>query len=198
RHDTILYAKQSYTPAGIGLPPAVVGYVEPLPEFYNRLLSLTKMTNKGLSEMDVLDDASKTRLTNLENILDRLVKISEKELQNQELEQNDYDFIKNFGEQLTGVIQDVEEKAKKSTIVADVHTDQNSRKVLEEGTGYVKLIAVAYKVPDGRILIGAGPVFSYYEFKQPINDRLTDEKWRQLLDSKPPKQPEWVSNFASG
>ncbi|MBI5228869.1 DUF3160 domain-containing protein, partial [Candidatus Micrarchaeota archaeon] len=40
RHDTILYAKQSYTPAGIGLPPAVVGYVEPLPEFYNRLLSL--------------------------------------------------------------------------------------------------------------------------------------------------------------
>jgi hypothetical protein len=75
-----------------------------------------------------------------------------------------------------------------------VHTDSNTEQVLEEGVGYVDLIVVAYKLPDGRILVGAGPVMSYYEFKQPMDDRLTDEAWRELLDSNPPERPEWASN----
>ena len=96
-----------------------------------------------------------------------------------------------------GVIADVEDKAKKTTIVADVHTEANTRQVLEEGVGYVDLIVVAYKLPDGRILIGAGPVMSYYEFKQPMSDRLTDDAWRELLSTNPPDRPEWVSNRIS-
>ncbi len=199
RHDTILYAKQSYTMVGTSMPPEekpVVGYVEPVPEFYNRLLALTRMTNSGLTEMDVLDDSSKYRLANLESILARLVDISSKELENEELSKDDYDFIKNFGDNLDGVIADVDDKAKKTTIVADVHTDSNTEQVLEEGVGYVDLVVVAYKLPDGRILVGAGPVMSYYEFKHPMDDRLTDEAWRELLDSNPPERPEWTSNFA--
>ncbi len=201
RHDTILYAKQSYT-MGITSykPPSpknpVVGYIEPVPEFYNRLLALTNMTNRGLDEMNVLDSAARNRLENLEKILERLVKLSEKELENEELIEEDYEFIKNFGGELNGVIAEVDEKAKKTTIIADVHTDGNTGQVLEEGVGYVDLIVVAYKVPDGRILIGAGPVMSYYEFKQPMHDRLTDEKWREMLGSNPPARPEWTTNFA--
>lgn len=204
RHDTILYAKQSYTMFLITAVPdnkpepekPVVGYIEPVPEFYNRLLALTRMTNKGLDEMKVLDETAKSRLENLEKILERLVKLSEKELKNEELEKEDYEFIKNFGEELNSVITEVPDKSKKTTIIADVHTDQNTKKCLEEGVGYVKLIAVAYKVPDGRILIGAGPVMSYYEFKHPMEDRLTDEKWQDLLKSNPPQNPEWISNFS--
>ena len=198
RHDTILYAKQSYTPTKVSMPEEkpVVGYIEPVPEFYNRLLALTRMTNKGLDEMNVLDSSAKYRLESLEKILERLVELSEKELKNEELTPEDYDFIKSFGEKLSGVIADVDDKAKKTTIVADVHTDQNTRQVLEEGVGYVDLIVVAYRVPGGRILIGAGPVMSYYEFKQPMEDRLTDEKWREMLVSSPPEKPEWISNFA--
>ena len=201
RHDTILYAKQSYTMGltSMPMPPPekpVVGYVEPVPEFYNRLLSLTRMTSKGLDEMEVLDNSARYRLQNLERILERLVELSEKELENEELEKEDYEFIKNFGEELNAVISEVDDKAKKTTIVADVHTDGNTKQVLEEGVGYVDLIVVAYKVPDGRILIGAGPVMTYYEFKQPMKDRLTDEKWRDILKENPPEKPEWVSNFA--
>ncbi|RZB29105.1 MAG: hypothetical protein AEth_01709 [Candidatus Argoarchaeum ethanivorans] len=201
RHDTILYAKQSYTMVATSAPPMeeekpVVGYVEPVPEFYNRLLALTRMTNSGLTEMDVLDDSSKYRLANLESILVRLVNISSKELENEELSEDDYDFIKNFGDNLDGVIADVDDKAKKTTIIADVHTDGNTLQVLEEGVGYVDMIVVAYKLPDERILVGAGPVMSYYEFKQPMDERLTDEAWRELLDSNPPKKPGWVPNFA--
>jgi hypothetical protein len=200
RHDTILYAKQSYTmrETAIQVPTQeepVVGYVEPVPEFYNRLLALTRMTNAGLASMNVLDSASSNRLEHLETILERLVELSGKELANEELSEADYEFIKNFGDELNAVISEVDEKAKKTTIIADVHTDGNTGQVLEEGVGYVDLIVAAYKVPDGRILIGAGPVMSYYEFKQPMQDRLTDEKWREVLRVEPPERPEWYSNF---
>ncbi|WP_410510141.1 DUF3160 domain-containing protein [Methanosarcina hadiensis] len=202
RHDTILYAKQSYTVLATSAmePPEerpVVGYVEPVPDFYSRLLALTKMTNQGLDEMGVLDPVSKSRLTELENILSRLQAISEKELENEELTEEDYEFIKNFGDQLEGVIADVDEKARKTTVVADVHTDTNTETVLEEGVGYVDMLVVAYKLPDGRILIGAGPVMSHYEFKQSMSDRLADEKWREILEANPPERPEWTSTYIS-
>lgn len=199
RHDTILYAKQSYTPEATSMPPLekpVVGYVEPVPEFYNRLLALTTMTTEGLDSMEVLDETSRYRLQNLEEILERLVEISTQELEDQELSQEDYGFIKDFGEQLNGVIAEVEDRAKKTTIVADVHTDGNTRQVLEEGVGYVDMMVVAYMVPDGRILLGAGPVMTYYEFKQPMSDRLTDEAWRDMLQDDPPEKPEWITNFS--
>lgn len=200
RHDTILYAKQSYTVVETSMPimpeeKPVVGYVEPVPDFYARLFALTNMTNQGLDEMGVLDPVSKARLTNLEDILSRLQAISEKELENEELTAEDYEFTKNFGDQLVGVIADVDDKARKTTVVADVHTDGNTETVLEEGVGYVDMLVVAYKLPDGRILIGAGPVMSHYEFKQPMKDRLTDEKWREILEANPPEKPEWTSTY---
>lgn len=199
RHDTILYAKQSYTPGATsapGEPPKpVVGYVEPVPEFYNRLLALTRMTTKGLEERNVLDQSSKNRLESLENVLEKLVDISVKELGNEKLTEEDYNYIKYFASSLKGTIAGVEEKAQKTTIIADVHTDGNTGEVLEEGTGYVDLIVVAYKLPDGRTLAGAGPVLSYYEFRQPMSERLTDEKWREMLAGNAPEKPEWSGNY---
>jgi len=39
-------------------------------------------------------------------------------------------------------------------------------------------------------------VFSYYEFPWPIDDRLTDEKWRGMLDDgTAPPPPEWTASF---
>ncbi|WP_406658098.1 DUF3160 domain-containing protein [Methanolobus sp. ZRKC2] len=199
RHDTILYAKQSYAfRASIFKPEEkeVVGYVEPVPEFYNRLLALTRMTNNGLGEMDVIETYSTNRLENLEQVLEKLVEISEKELQNEELSDEDYDFIESFGEELEDVIGGVEKENQKTTIVADVHTDINSGNVLEEGVGYVDMIVVAYKLPDGRIIIGAGPVMTHYEFEQPMSERLTDEAWREMLESSLPSKAEFSGSFS--
>jgi hypothetical protein len=68
--------------------------------------------------------------------------------------------------------------------------------VLEEAVGYVQLIVVAYKTPDGHIIGGAGPVLSYYEFKQSMSERLTDEQWKQMLqDGQQPNAPEWTQSF---
>ena len=200
RHDTILYAKQSYTPRLSAAPPPpkpVVGYIEPVPEFYARLLDLTKMTRQGLSQLGVLSQEEDGRLASLEAVLDRSLRIAVSELEGAELTEDDYEFIRDFGNSLESVICGVEAEGKETTIVADVHTDTNPpQEVLEEGVGYVDLILVAYKVPDGRIIIGAGPTLSYYEFKQPIDNRLTNEQWKQMLESgQAPPRPDWTGNF---
>lgn len=196
RHDTILYAKQSYgieeSMPMFGDKP--VGFVEPVPEFYNRLLALTRMTANGLEEMEALDEDTGRRFENLESNLEKLIEISEKELENEELTEEDKYYIFEFGEIIQSSM-DTDEETRKTTLVADVHTEPNDELVLEEGTGYVDMIIVAYKLPDGRVFLAAGPVMSHYEFKQPMSDRLTDEKWREMLDANPPERPEWVSTY---
>jgi hypothetical protein len=209
RHDTILYVKQSYTMAemgpGAGEPVPVVGYVEPVPEFYARLLTLTKMTNQGLKKLVPKDELEKLKIEDTLNrfseILTRLLEISKKELENKPLTEEEYYFIDNFGAISEGLIKEIAEGETdpdifKTTLIADVHTEGNTKKVLEEGVGYIKTLIVAYKLPQGHILLGVGPVFSYYEFKQPMENRLTDETWREILKTNPPPEPEWVKNFS--
>lgn len=181
RHDTILSAKQSYTGTWGG-PPHVVGYVEPVPEVYARLLALSRMTREGLKALDVLEQQAENRLVGLETILDRLIQISLKQLENEPLTDGDYYYINEFGELLESLVQGVSAAGLSTLLVADVHTDQNSGKVLEEAVGYAEIMLVAYEVPDGRILLGAGPVFSYYEFKRSMQGRLTDELWSALSE----------------
>lgn len=207
RHDTILYVKQSYTMAEKGgfFQPPVVGYVEPVPEFYSRLLNLTNMTLAGFGKLippQILEDLRiDSGLKRFTEALERLMDITKKELANKSLEEIDYDFIENFGSisaNLIGIIAggDISPDSLKSVMIADVHTEGNTKKVLEEGTGFINTAIIAYRLPQGHIIVGAGPVFSYYEFKQPMSERLTDEAWREILENNPPNEPEWIRNFS--
>jgi hypothetical protein len=199
RHDTILYAKQSYTMRATAMPmqPKMVeGYVEPVPEFYARLLALTRTTRRGLGEMKVLDKAAERRLAALDKIIARLLKLSIAELEGKKLTKDDYAFIRSFGDRLKGAVAGVSTDGLETTIIADVHTDANSGKVLEEGTGRLRPMYVAYPMPDGGVVVGCGPVFSYYEFKHPMKDRLTDEEWKKMLrGGNAPERPGWTSSF---
>jgi hypothetical protein len=50
----------------------------------------------------------------------------------------------------------------------------------------------------GDLLAAVGPVLSYYEFRWPMADRLTDEKWRATLESPAaPPPPPWVCSYRS-
>jgi hypothetical protein len=207
RHDTLLYVKQSYTMAERGgmFEPPVVGYVEPLPEFYARLLTLTEMTNQGFKNLIPPEELEKLMieagLSKFSEILSLLLDISLKELENIPLEEQEYSFIENFGSISEGLIQtvsggEVDPEVFKTVLVADVHTDGNTKKVLEEGVGYIKTAVIAYRLPDQQMVLGVGPTFSYYEFKQSMENRLTDEEWRKILDSNPPPEPEWTSTFS--
>jgi hypothetical protein len=196
RHDTILYAKQSYTPPTIGggIPPApnATGYVEPVPAFYRRLLALTNMTQQGLNALHALSPQAENRLINFKNILNRLAQIADKELMNQELSSSDFEYIGNFAKTLEEAITGVSKTGIRTLLVADVHTHGFEQKVVEEGVGYVDLIIVACQLPNGSIILAAGPVLSYYEFKWPMDNRLTDESWEYLLNSANPSKPTWI------
>ena len=68
---------------------------------------------------------------------------------------------------------------------------------MEEATGYVYEIYVVVPV-DGSLRIAKGGVYSYYEFTWPLSDRLTDQKWREMLDSgQAPALPEWTNAFVA-
>ena len=194
-----------------------------MPEFYARLLATTCMTLDGLKALDVLQPQAIERLQKLAEIIEKLRVMSQKELAHKELTKEEYDFIRHFARSLQRVqVADPElmkaaqeasakrdhkrarelweeihgDRPMQTTLVADVHTDSNTQQVLEEGIGYVDLMVVCYLQPDGRLVLGAGPVLSYHEFKHPMSDRLTDEAWRKMLkDDKAPAQPKWTAGY---
>ncbi len=208
KHDTILYAKQSMAEMGGGPPPEPPrGWVEPNPVAYSRLLALTRMTRDGLESRGLLTENTDANLMRLDNLLAFLLDVSQRELAGEPLTGDDYERIKYYGgelEAMTLAAADQEgegrpffEQDDQSPVVADVATDPRGS-VLEEGTGYIFEIYVA--VPDGvgGLHIAKGGVFSYYEFPWPMSDRLTDEKWREMLAAgEAPERPEWTASFVS-
>ncbi len=77
-------------------------------------------------------------------------------------------------------------------LIADVHTDPNSGLVLQVGVGDALPIFVIVWV-EGERTLALGGVFSYYEFKQPLSERLSDEVW-QAMAPRPPL-PEWLDSL---
>jgi hypothetical protein len=53
---------------------------------------------------------------------------------------------------------------------------------------------VVYSDSEGKLYATAGPAYNYFEFKQPMSQRLTDEEWVELLANNP---PEWTEKFTS-
>jgi hypothetical protein len=199
RHDTILYAKQPYAAAAGAAPPPPPpevrspGYVEPQPEFYARMLALTNAMQTGLQDMGLLSETVKGRLQSVAGLLQDLLDISTAELSGQALTAEQEQTIKYFSSRLSEGLHDVDPEGLKTTVVADVLTDMVSERALEEGSGYLREIVVAYSDPTGHVFLGRGATLSYYEFKQPMGDRLTDEAWRQLLGGRDaPAAPAWV------
>jgi hypothetical protein len=194
RHDTILYAKQSYTLKATGImpePEVVKGYVEPQPEVYARLAALAKQMRVGLEGRGLLDVEYVDKLERLESLLLSLKTMAEKELAGEALSEEEYELIRNIGGILEGITtfsakvkeEITSEADERMAVVADVHTDTNTGQVLEEGVGDAFTIYVIAPV-EGQLVATQGGIFSYYEFTQPMSDRLTDEAW-QKLEPKP-------------
>ena len=203
RHDTLLYAKQSMTMRATSAQPEPQrprGYVEPQPEVYTRLASLCRQMKEGLQSYELLNVEMESKLEQMEEALKSLEDISLKELKGQTLSEDDYYLIQRFGHIMEGLTtfstvtddQLSSEADERMAVVADVHTDPNSGQVLQEAVGDAFRIYVLVS-SDGGTTATVGGVFSYYEFKQPMSDRLTDEAW-QAMDPKPP-QPDWTASF---
>jgi hypothetical protein len=177
-------------------PPA---YVESVPEFWERLLALTRMTARGLDDLGTLSSESRQRLEAIEGMIARLLEIVARQLENEPLTASDETYIAALVQRLDETVAGVADTGVKTTLVADVHTEAGDALVLEEAVGKVDLIVVACPASDGSVFLAVGPVLSYYEFKQPMSDRLTDETWRDRLDSPhAPDRPSWYVPLLKG
>ncbi|MHA1770599.1 MAG: DUF3160 domain-containing protein [Candidatus Thorarchaeota archaeon] len=200
RHDTILYAKQSYG-RFTAIGETSQGYVEPVPKLYGRLASLCKMMLSGLEKRDLVSNSMRSQLTRLHEFLLDLRAISIKELSGEALNETDLLTISASGSTLEAISTMPEDSMlvssadKQMAVIADVHTDPNSGQVLEEAVGNPMLIYVVTSV-NGQILITRGGTFSYYEFTHPAGDRLTDEAWQEMLATQNvPPMPSWTESF---
>ncbi|QIB68912.1 DUF3160 domain-containing protein [Aminipila butyrica] len=207
KHDTVLYAKQIYAEMGGGGEELDDrGYVEPNPVVYGRLAALTKMTADGLQSRELLDEQTREGLNELEELALQLKTISEKELAQKPLSSAEYDLIRSFGGQLEhfwleafkdqGVDSPSAVGENPAALITDIATDPNGW-VLEEGTGFVNDIYVVVPV-EGSLRIAKGAVYSYYEFAWPSNDRLTDAKWKEMLETEEnPAAPDWTKSYTA-
>lgn len=207
KHDAILYAKQVYAEMGGGMDEEIDdrGYVEPNHTLYARLASLTAMTRQGLASRNLLNERDAESLQRMEQLAVSLKQIAEKELQNQALSAEDYELIRTYGGQLEHfwleALRDQGEKGRSqlltdnpAMLVADVATAPPDL-VLEEGTGFVQSIFAVVPL-EGKLRIVKGGVYSTYEFTWPAADRLTDEKWREMLyNRQTPPAPDWTNAF---
>ena len=206
RHDTILYGKQSTAECGGGEleKPVVHGYVEPDVAVYRRLLALTRQSQTGLAARGYLTPELKDHFERFIDLLTFLDTTSEKELRGEKLTESEYDDIRYIGGQIEGLMLSlskgyptswnlVSESDRDMAVVADVHT--YSGVALEEGVGHADDILVIVPV-DGKLELARGAIFSYYEFKHPAADRMTDEAWRAMLKSaSAPPAPVWTKSF---
>jgi len=205
RHDTILYAKQSGTECGGEEEPAYPrGYVEPNLEFWTRLGWLNSATRDGLVSRGLLDEELRDKFEKLGDWLSFCRRITIKELTNQKVTEEEYIQMRIYGaelEELTIYIAGgdvMSDTDKDMALVADVHTNFNQGKVLEEGTGRAAAIWVVVPI-QGKLYLTRGAIYTQYEFLHPLSDRLTDEKWQKLLKSgKEPKQADWQKSFFIG
>jgi hypothetical protein len=218
KHDTILYAKQVYAELGGGPPPPEPeppkGYVEPVPQFYARLAALAEMTRSGMQSRGLLNEIDATSLDSLQTLATSLQTMAEKELRSEPLTEDEYATIRFYGGQLETLTMaaadsDMEdplarrymEEEPQAAVIADVATNPAPPPTaLEEAVGRVNPIYAVVPIveADGTayLQVARGGVFSYYEFPWPIADRLTDEKWRGMLeDGSAPPPPEWTASF---
>ena len=216
KHDTVLYSKQVMAEMGGGMEeePDDRGYVEPEPVVYERFASLAEQTAQGLKKYQMLSDADEDNLVKLEELALRLQTISNKELQNETLTDEEYDLIRTYGGNIEHFWYDaMRANADSDTIfseeypaalVVDIATDPNGS-VLEAATGDPSQIIVAVQV-DGKIKLASGSVYTFYQFEQPLNDRLTDTQWRVMMGIEANddmeyqkttdiKQPAWTDSY---
>ena len=212
RHDTILYAKQSGSEVSYDGSWLDQGYVEPNPEAFARLAALSQLANDGLDELGLLDltfreyddwggsheIAYSDNLQDLKNTLIVLQTIAEKELNNTPVTFDEYKTIERIGQRLSsltdfgwgsGAASGLDDMA----LIADVHTHFDV--CLEEAVGRPLTIHVIVDVA-GDLRVTRGAAFSYFEFTQPISDRLTDSAWKEMLDAgEAPDMPVWMNSY---
>ena len=197
KHDTLLYAKQSYAELGGGggdmpIPPVVKGFVEPNIDFWQRFSDLLDRTeslyvNNGL----FVNHSALERLKSFKEITAFYKRIAEAELAGTQISDEDYERLRV--ENLSFMVQpytpiEADENSGKVALVADVHTDALKNQILYEATARPYLMWTLVGNENSPRLV-AGLVYNHYEFTGPLTTRTTDEVWKDQVYNNTDKMP---------
>ncbi|MBI4691301.1 MAG: DUF3160 domain-containing protein [Nitrospirae bacterium] len=213
KHDTILYAEQSYAESGEGSsfdipvyePPYVKGYVEPNPDFFDRLLEMVSTIRLDLQKNKFIIGEYNDKLQTFEILVKRAYEIAKKEIEGSLIAREDYRWMlrmaRSFDRKLLlprDTDNIIDSDYLKMALIADVATDAVAGRVLEVAIGVPQKITVAAKDPYGGTRICTGYVYSWYEFAD--TKRWTDKEWKEFVyasdQTKVKKlRPLWYSKF---
>ncbi|MFN8622232.1 MAG: DUF3160 domain-containing protein [Chloroflexota bacterium] len=207
KHDTILYTKQAVGEMGdAGEPPPMPrNWVEPDPVPFARLAAMAELTRGGLKSRGLLNARTSQLLLDYQLFAERLSRIATDELAGTPISTEDNNWLGDLG----GILEDFWWRTgdtpdqtpapdEMSAIVADIASGRDHTtgeiQVVETGTGAVDTILVLVPDDKGRFQVARGGVYSYYEFLQPVSERLTDEAWRAMLENgEAPPRPSWMA-----
>jgi len=209
RHDTLLYAKQSYTAIPVcDFPDA---YVDPYPEAWAGIVRLARL---GQAVAAALPPNSVAGLASyfaqVETVATTLGAMAQAERNGQPLTAAQLAFINQAVEEVDMAVGCASIKVpagwypqlfltksdaqKLDPTIADVHTDPADTAVLHVGTGLARLMYVTVDGCNGPRAY-AGVVSSYFEKTSTNFQRLTDQEWSAQIMQTPPADVSWVSNL---
>lgn len=207
KHDTLLYAKQSYAELGAGgdepppLPPIVRGFVEPNLEFWSRLMTLIERNESFFNQHKVFQNhTALARLKEFKSIISLYQTIAKKEMNGQIVTESEYERLRTTNLAFIALpfgAEDPDEDSGKVALIADIHTDAVKGQILYEATGqpYI-MLAYVNNENDPRLVVGLA--FNHYELIEPLGRRLTDEDWKERVYDAPEKLPAknfWYTNL---
>lgn len=217
KHDTLLYGKAVMAEMGAGgeeeLPKS---YVEPNVGLYDKLNWLLDFTKTNLKERDLLTEAIEAKLTRFQALVQKLLKYSIKELENQPFSDKEFEDLYYIGGEMESVMVDFLESTdenqvqnwyeiqnptdRRIPVVADLMRIVSNTTGLPEGqiahiaTGRPFEIFAIYP-HQGKLYMGRGGTFSYFEPLGP--DRLTDEVWQKRVYDEMESYPSWYQDLVS-
>ena len=215
RHDTILYVKQVYAERAGGGDieptfrtkplPSPVHYIEPnVPFWITSALGIEKMFDV-LLKYDYLDNRTAQALTALHGIFVRAAAVSRDEADNKLISGNNVTWISKIPAELANIVMThvlggyVEDKdSLKMALVADVFTNTETGLVLEVAVGIPYRLFVPLNDKQGGKRVAMGYGFSYYEFPHPMQDRLTNEQWKETVYADKPDMNGYLPFWMKG
>jgi hypothetical protein len=200
KHDTVLYAKQSYAERGGGgdegtPPPVPRGFVEPNLAFWQTLAQLVDYVGSGFARYGIFKNELEEygRLKLFKEAVGFYTTLAAKELRGEPITEEDYEKLRTSELMYMaapfemGMI--LQEKDMRSGLIADIHTDTVSQQILYEAIGepYVMLVLVGN---DDTIRLAVGVAFNHYEFTGPLATRYTYADWqKRVYEHEPPLPP---------
>lgn len=210
KHATLLYAEQASGGfGGGGWSPPITSYsiIEPNPLVFARIAVISQLLPDGLRDRGLLDDmafdglyAALSSSSLLSRVSAQLAEYARRELTGEELTEDDYYWLQeNFGPSLWTIRYYIEEglanPPERMALVSDVASNPTAQLAYYMATGDADLIYVVTTSPFG-LQLTRGAVYSTYEFEAPIQDRLTDEQWRERVAAGDlPPRPSWTAIY---